>query len=204
VEQVFSLNTIDYTLLQGVPGSAFTEALAFVFQERDIELLGLAKPSEEKKYLLALEAFWNACEIGAVALVDIAVWDWMYAHPDASAEGLREATVRIASDVWGRTFGPLMHGKESVLLGIYSHMLAYPLYLSNYPLGHLIAYQLEDHFRGADLAPEFERACQLGRLTPDLWMQRAVGSPLRAQPLIQAAERAVAALGVQSAAHGQE
>ncbi|UCE04245.1 MAG: hypothetical protein JSW67_11060 [Candidatus Latescibacterota bacterium] len=204
VEQVFSLNTIDHTLLQGVPGSAFTEALAFVFQERDLALLGLAKPSEEKNQLLALEAFWGACEIGAVALVDIAVWEWMYAHPDASAEELRQATVRIASDVWKRTFAPLMHDKESLLLGIYSHMLAYPLYLSNYPLGHLIAYQLEEHFRGADLAAEFERVCQLGRLTPDLWMQRAVGARVSAQPLIQAAERAVAALGGRSTAREEE
>jgi len=32
VEQTFSLNDNDYTLLQGVPNTAFTEALAFVFQ----------------------------------------------------------------------------------------------------------------------------------------------------------------------------
>ena len=32
VEQTFSLNEIDHTLLQGVPNTAFTEALAFVFQ----------------------------------------------------------------------------------------------------------------------------------------------------------------------------
>ena len=32
VEQVFSMTTIDHTLLQGVPNTAFTEALAFVFQ----------------------------------------------------------------------------------------------------------------------------------------------------------------------------
>ena len=34
VEQTFSLNAIDHTLLQGVPNTAFTEALAFVFQNR--------------------------------------------------------------------------------------------------------------------------------------------------------------------------
>ncbi|MFQ5600243.1 MAG: hypothetical protein ACE5G2_06785 [Candidatus Krumholzibacteriia bacterium] len=199
VEQVFSLNTIDHTLLQGVPGNAFTEALAFVFQERDLELLGLARPSEEKRHLLALEAFWGSCEIGAVSLVDIAVWEWMYEHPEATASELREATVRIAEDVWDRTFGPLMGGKRSVLLGIYSHMLAYPLYLANYPLGHLIAFQLEEHFHSAALAAEFERVCQLGRLTPDLWMRRAVGAPLSTEPLVQAAERALAALGEQNA-----
>ncbi len=194
VEQVFSLNDIDHTLLAGVPGNAFTEALAFVFQERDLELLGLAQPHDDTEHLLALEAFWDACEIGAVALVDLAVWEWMYAHPQAMPAELRDAVVDIAGDVWQRTFGPLMRDAPSVLLGIYSHMLAYPLYLANYPLGHLIAFQLEEHFRNHDLAQEFERVCKLGRLTPDLWMRKAVGAPLSAAPLIEAAERAVAAL----------
>ena len=129
-----------------------------------------------------------------VALVDLALWEWMYAHPDATPAQLRDATVRIAAEVWERTFAPLMHDQPSQLLGIYSHMLAYPLYLANYPLGHLIAFQLEEHFHGADLASEFERVCKLGNLTPDLWMRQAVGQPLSAQPLIHAAERAVMAL----------
>ncbi len=41
VEQTFSLYEVDSTLLQGVPNTAFTEALAFVFQARDLEVLGL-------------------------------------------------------------------------------------------------------------------------------------------------------------------
>ena len=36
VEQTFSLNYVDHTLLAGVPNTAFTEAMAFVFQERDL------------------------------------------------------------------------------------------------------------------------------------------------------------------------
>jgi len=34
---VFSLSAIDHTLLQGVPNTAFTEALAFVFQHKDLQ-----------------------------------------------------------------------------------------------------------------------------------------------------------------------
>ena len=45
VEQTFSLNDVDHTLLQGVPNTAFTEALAFVFQGHDLELLGLPRPT---------------------------------------------------------------------------------------------------------------------------------------------------------------
>ena len=49
VEQTFSLNEVDSTLLQGVPNTAFTEALAFVFQAHDLELLGLAKPDARER-----------------------------------------------------------------------------------------------------------------------------------------------------------
>ena len=40
VEQTFSLDEVPYNALEGVPNTAFTEALAFVFQARDLELLG--------------------------------------------------------------------------------------------------------------------------------------------------------------------
>jgi len=35
-----SLNMIDHTCLNGVPNTAFTEAIAFVFQAHDLDLLG--------------------------------------------------------------------------------------------------------------------------------------------------------------------
>ena len=38
VEQSFSLGEIDHWSMNGVPNNAFTEALAFVFQARDLEL----------------------------------------------------------------------------------------------------------------------------------------------------------------------
>ena len=49
VEQTFSLKDIDHWLLNGVPNTAFTEALAFVFQAKDLELLGLAKPDAARR-----------------------------------------------------------------------------------------------------------------------------------------------------------
>src|SRR4029079_1332248 len=55
VEQVLSTDTIDHTLLQGVPNTAFTEALAFVFQARDLELLGLGEPDPAALHLAALD-----------------------------------------------------------------------------------------------------------------------------------------------------
>ena len=74
VEQTFSLNDVDSTLLQGVPNTAFTEALAFVFQAHDLELLGLSKPDAQSHALKTLNDFWTCYEISGVALVDMGVW----------------------------------------------------------------------------------------------------------------------------------
>jgi len=193
VEQVFSLYDVDHTLLAGVPNTAFTEALAFVFQAKDLELLGYPKPDAESERLRVLNDFWMTFEIAGVALVDIAVWHWMYEHPNASLQELREATQSTARDVWNRYYAPVLGARDSVLLGVYSHMINYPLYLFNYPLGHLIAFQIEERVKQAgQLGPEFERMARQGAILPDLWMDGASGAPVSAGPLLRATEAALA------------
>jgi len=181
-------------LLAGVPGNAFTEALAFTFQARDLELLGLGKPTAADERLRVLNDFWATWEIAGVALLDMAVWHWMYEHPDATPAQLREATVGIARDLWNRHYAPVLGGKDSALLGIYSHIIAPSfLYLPAYPLGHLIAFQLEEKLKGQKSGAEFERVASYGRVTPDLWMVHATGSPVSAGPLLRATEAALSA-----------
>lgn len=192
VEQTFSLNDIDYTLLQGVPNTAFTEALAFVFQARDRELLGLAQPDESAEALRALDSFWGTFEIGGVALVDMAVWHWMYDNPEATPAELKAATLQIARDVWNRYYAPVFGVRDVVLLGIYSHMIHSFLYLPDYPIGHLIAHQIEAHVReSGNVAAEVERMSRIGSISPDLWMQEATGAPVGAGAMLAAAERAL-------------
>jgi hypothetical protein len=158
VEQTISLNDIDHVLLQGVPNTAFTEALAFIFQARDLELLGLDSPDDEALAMRALDDYWGAAEIGAVALVDIAVWRWMYDNPAASPAELRAATVKISKDIWNRYFADIFEVEDVTLLGVYSHMINRSIYLPNYPLGAMISRQLEEHIAGSgDLGAEFER-----------------------------------------------
>jgi hypothetical protein len=192
VEQTFSLYEVDDTLLQGVPGSAFTEALAFTFQNRDLELLGLSKPTPRSERLRVLNAFWEAYEIAGVGLTDLDVWHWMYAHPDATPAQLREATVEIARGYWNRYYAPVLGGRDSPQLAIYSHMINSFLYLFRYPIGHLIAFQLEQKLKGPNSGAEFERIARFGRVTPDLWMEHATGKPVVAEPLLEETERALA------------
>lgn len=195
VEQTFSLYGVPFNALEGVPNNAFTEALAFVFQDRDLELLGLAKPDATSEALGTLDDFWGAFEISGVALVDMRVWRWMYAHPQATPAELREATLQIARDVWNQYFAEVFGRRDVVLLAIYSHMVSNGLYLPDYPIGHMIAHQIKEQVRRTgDLGAEFERMSRQGRLTPDLWMQRATGAPVGPAALLTAAEKALASL----------
>jgi len=193
VEQVFSLYDVDHTLLAGVPNTAFTEAIAFVFQARDLELLGLGKPSADQERLRVLNDFWATWEIAGVALVDLEVWHWMAENPKATPAQLREATVGIARRVWNQHYAPVLGGKDTPLLGIYSHMISYPLYLFNYPLGHLIAFQIEEQVNKTGVVgPEIERMSVQGAVAPDVWMTGATGAPVSAEPLLRATEKALA------------
>jgi len=195
VEQVLSLYEVDHTLLQGVPNVAFTEALAFVFQARDLEVLGLAARDPEARRLAALDTLWATAEIAAVGLVDLGMWHWMYDHPGASPAELREATVRIAKDVWNRWWAPVIGVKDSPILAIYSHMVNNQLYLPDYPVGHLIAAQIEEHVdalpAGKTLGEEMERMATFGAVAPDLWMKHATGEAVSSRPLVRAAARAL-------------
>jgi hypothetical protein len=194
VEQTFSLNDVDYTLLKGVPNTAFTEALAFVFQGRDLELLGLPAPDAKAEAEKTLNDFWGTYEISGVALVDMGVWHWMYDHPQGTPQQLNQATVQIAKDVWNRYYAPVFGKKDVVLLGVYSHMIDSFLYLPDYPIGHLIAFQIEEQMsKAGSIGPEFERMAKMGRVTPDLWMENATGKPVGPEALLEATERALMA-----------
>jgi hypothetical protein len=198
VEQVFSLYGIDFWPLAGVPNNACTEAFAFVFQNRDLEVLGLndagtaGTAGEEARRDAVLGTLWNTWEIAGVSLVDMRVWRWLYARPDATPADLREAVLDIAREVWNRWFAPVFGVRDSVLLAIYSHMIGYGLYLPDYAIGHLIAFQLAERLSQGDFGAEVERIARQGFLTPDAWLRGAVGSPVSAGALLGAARQALA------------
>jgi oligoendopeptidase F len=124
------------------------------------------------------------------------VWHWLYEHPDATAAELRDATVELARQVWAKYYAPVLGGKDVPLLGIYSHTISSPLYLFNYVLGHLIAFQVEEHLAGKDkatFASEFERIAKFGAVTPDLWMENATGAPIGSESLLDATAAALQA-----------
>jgi len=200
VEQTFSLNLVDHTLLEGVPNNAFTEALAFVFQERDLELLGLARPDPKNRALKILFDFWMTYEISGTALVDMQVWHWMYDHPAATPAQLKDATLRIAKEVWNQYYAPVFKKRDVVLLAVYSHMIEAPLYLPDYPIGHLIAFQIGEQMdKAGNIGSEFERMATLGGIAPDLWMMKATGKPVGPEALLTATRQALSEVSGQAA-----
>jgi len=192
VEQTISLDDIDYYTLAGVPNTAFTEAYAFVFQAKDLELLGHSSSDPMNEALQTINSYWMTFEIAGVSLVDMEVWHWMYANPNASPAQLKEAVMTIAKNIWNKYYAPVIGVKDITLLAVYSHMIHSFLYLPDYPIGHLIAFQIEELMKkSGTIGPEFERTARLGRISPDLWMQQATGSDVGADALIHATANAL-------------
>ena len=185
VEQTLSLYDVDYYMMNGVPNTAFTEALAFVFQKRDLDLLGIKNNDPEKETMDILDKAWQLYEITGVSLLDISVWKWLYANPNATSKELKEAVVRLAKEIWNEYYAPVFGIKDEPILAIYSHMISYPLYLSAYSFGQIIEFQLEQYLNGKDFAKEVDRIFRLGKLTPNQWILQATGKPLSVEPLLE-------------------
>ena len=191
VEQTIDLYDIDYYMLQGVPNTAFTEALAFLFQKRDLDLLGVKDNNPDKEHLASLDAIWSCYEIMGVSLLDMQVWRWLYANLDATPAQLKEAVLRISKEVWNQYYAPVFGSKDEPILAIYSHMIDNPLYLSNYPVGHLIDFQIDGFIKDKKFSAEVDRMYTLGRLTPQAWMQGAVGTAISIDPMLKAVDEAL-------------
>jgi hypothetical protein len=191
VEQTISLHDVPCYMMYGVPNTAFTEALAFTFQERGLFLLDMKDENADKEYLKTLDILWSVYEITGVSMVNIEMWKWMYNNPDCTAQELKNAVLDISRNVWNKYFAPVFGIKDQTILAIYSHMISYPMYLPNYAFGHLIHFQPEDHFKKQPMAKEVERIFALGQLTPGEWMIRAVGTPLSGEPILNAAGEAI-------------
>jgi hypothetical protein len=189
VEQTISLYDVDYYMLNGVPNTAFTEALAFMFQKKDLTILGVedtTNESDDKEKMDILDKVWSLYEISGVSMLDIAVWKWMYANPDADAAQLRDATITLAKEVWNKYYAPVFGQQDETILAIYSHMIGYPLYLSAYAFGQIVEFQLQSYIEDKNFAQEVDRIFTLGRLTPNVWMREATGTPLNTDALMEA------------------
>ena len=191
VEQTITLHDVDHYIMRGVPNTAFTEALAFVFQVRDLDFLGYKNDDPTREAMQTLDIFWGCYEIMGVALVDMYTWRWLYEHPDATAAQLKEQVICIAQEVWNKYYASHLGEEDAPILAIYSHMIDTPLYLANYPYGHIIHFQLEQQLKGNSVAAEIERIYPAGRLTPQHWMRHAIGSEVSPQPLLDAATTAL-------------
>jgi hypothetical protein len=188
VEQTITLYDVDNYMMSGVPNTAFTEAMAYVFQNRDLMLLGMKDNNPDNEKMETLDAAWTLMEIMGVGMVEIMNWKWLYENPEATAAQFKEAVIINAIGTWNKYFAPVIGVKDSPLLAIYSHTVNDPLYLPNYSYGHVIQFQIEEYLKGKNLTAEIDRIYKQGHLTPQQWMMGAVGSKISTEPLLKALE----------------
>jgi hypothetical protein len=99
VEQTISLYDMDHYLLNGVPNTAFTEALAFIYQKRDLDVLGMPSSNPAEEAFRTIDLLWSTYEIMGVSLLDMRVWKWLYDNPEASAAELKAQTIALANEI---------------------------------------------------------------------------------------------------------
>jgi hypothetical protein len=196
LEQIVSTHFVPRPALRNVPNTACTEAFAFLYQSLAKRVLGLDDAGDEQRSfdIDALQTFASACQIAGPALLELRVWNWIYAHPAADAAALRDEVLRVADAIWNEFYAVDFGPDPYRLMAAYQHMIAHPLYLPDYPLGHIMSQQIRAHVRGKDLATETKRICSIGRVTPDLWMRRAVGGPISVDALVADAADAIGRL----------
>ena len=156
-----------------------------------MQLLGINANDANKEYLDNLDLYWSVFEIMGVSMVDMKVWKWLYANPNATAAELKESVVNIANEVWNKYFAEVYGISDEPILAIYSHMISSPLYLANYSFGHLIDFQVEQYLVGKDFSDEVDKIWSIGRVTPEIWMQKALNENISIKPMIKAAEEAL-------------
>ncbi len=185
LEQLCSTFFAPRPSLRGVPNTACTEAFAFLYQSLGKRVLAI-EPEGGSARAFAIDSVQTmlaACQIAGPSLLELYVWRWMYANPTANAAQLRSEVLAVADRLWKqfyeRDFGPDPYR----LLAAYQHMIAHPLYLADYTLGHVMSHQIRSFMRNKDIAAETKRVTSIGRLTPELWMQRAVGGGVSISPL---------------------
>ncbi|MCH2134115.1 MAG: hypothetical protein MK116_10235 [Phycisphaerales bacterium] len=196
LEQVVSTHFVPRPALRGVPNTACTEAFAFLYQSLAHQALDIKADAEapDPFHVDSIQCMLASCQIAGPSLVDIRAWRWLYANPDADAPAFRDAVLEIASGIWAEYYESFFGPDSTHILAAYQHMVAHPLYLADYAIGHVQSHQIRSCLRDRDLAAETVRICSIGRLTPDLWMRRAVGAGLDVAPLVADTNSALDAL----------
>jgi hypothetical protein len=193
LEQLVSTHFVPRPALRGVPNTACTEAFAFLYQSLGKRVLGIASADDEARGfdIDSVQTLASACQIAGPALLELRVWNWIYRNPTASADALRAEVLAVAERLWNEFYREDFGSDPYHILAAYQHMIAHPLYLPDYPIGHIISHQVRSHLRTRDLASETRRICSIGAVTPDLWMRRAVGSGIDVTPLVNDAAAAL-------------
>ncbi|MSR45131.1 MAG: hypothetical protein EXS15_07245 [Phycisphaerales bacterium] len=187
LEQLCSTFFAPRSSLRGVPNTACTEAFAFLYQSLAKRVLGI-EPEGGAQRAFAIDSVQTmlaATQIAGPSLLELHVWRWLYANPSATAAELRTEVLAIADRLWTRFYQRDFGPDPYRLLGAYQHMIGHPLYLADYTLGHVMSHQIRSFMQGKDIAAETRRITSIGRLTPQLWMQRAVAGVISAKPLAQ-------------------
>lgn len=183
VQQTIATYKIYIDAQRSLPNSGVVESAAVLFEFRTWKSL-LEDSDCNMENMLVLDNFWATYEIIGPALWELRIWQWMYHIKEFTIEELKDKSIAIAEDIWNKYYAPVIGTKNHLMQAVYNHTLNASLYLSSYALAHLIHIQIEDYIVGKDFCIEVERIFGQGNMAPNVWMKRAVGAGLSADPIL--------------------
>ncbi|MEI7901663.1 MAG: hypothetical protein WCK89_15530 [bacterium] len=166
----------------------------------DAEAFGFVPPCADERFDHRTCDYWEDADRGSRARRE----SWLRPQGQPSAgSGPRprvdpfgidpdQAAADIARELWNKYYAPVFKQRDCILPGVYSHMINNVLYIPDYPMGHLMAFQIEEQMKKAGkIGPEFERITKMGNVTPDLWMKHATGATVGADAMLHATRLAL-------------
>ncbi|MEG1290377.1 MAG: hypothetical protein RR313_01110 [Anaerovoracaceae bacterium] len=190
VQQTIATYNINIDSQRLLPNSGIVESAAVLFEFRTWK--SLLKSSDcNVDNMLVLDNFWATYEIVGPALWELKMWQWMYHIKEFTVEELKDKSIAIAKDIWNEYYAPIIGTKNHIMQAVYNHTLNASLYLSSYALAHMIHIQIEDYIVDKDFCTEVERIFGQGNMAPNVWMKRAVGTNLSAEPILNYTDKAL-------------
>ena len=181
ISHIYSTYNMDSYFLKGFPNDAFPLAFSKIFEMKASESLGIADYNKVSRNYFVLNAFWDTWTESFASLHAIYLWRWMYANSEMTSYELKQADEAIWKGLYSAYFLPITNDNElwaEIREKKYTSSQDF-----NKPLVGILACQLSEYMKDKNIAQETERMCATGRVTPDVWMQKAVGADISSEAI---------------------
>ncbi len=186
VNMILSGEDFCRTVYASQPNYVFSEAFAFLFANKAKKLLEANTENSNDEKVINL---WEDISTYGISLLNIDIWQYMYQNETLTAKELKNFMIARAIEIWNQYYAEIYNHQDSTILASPFHLITYGIYYPSYLYAAIAQAQIEHYIKDKNFAGEIERMSSLESCTPDLWMEKATGSPLSIDCLLKEAEK---------------